>query len=229
MSSWEESVARARQGNRRAIDGRFAVALASFEQFDSYGKGIARVPGVGRRRKATRTMVDFADNVGIAYDTLAQYRAVALWWCEGEPERIGELGVPTYIAWDGLRFAKSHWYIAGELRELLAERTPMNGAMWSREELERLAGAAPGAPRRPPLRQREVVESFDATIGSVRRVGDRLTRTLMTVRNENFDAEQQAAILEHAQRAKAAADFLVSYLEERTPDDFLQPARENRA
>lgn len=207
--TWEQSVQRARKAAGRATAGRFAVAMASFEQVEPFATG---------PKGDERTVLDFAEDVGMSYHTLACYRSVALWWYESDLDLAPEIGLPEHIAWDGLKWAKSHFVTAGDLRRRLSEAQPSNGAIWSRDDLERIYKRAP---YKRVAQSPGTLEAYDRAISLMRRMGDRMTRTLTAVHELDLTDRQREELLAATKRAEAPLTFLVAYLEE-GGDDVLE-------
>jgi hypothetical protein len=67
---WEGSVERARLASLKTFEGRLEIARASFEQIPANGKGATH----------GHTLADFAEEAGIEYGTLRNYRSFAAWW-----------------------------------------------------------------------------------------------------------------------------------------------------
>jgi hypothetical protein len=74
--TWEASVEKARLASLKTFEGRLEIARASFEQIPPKGKGVPR----------GHTLADFADEAGLEYQQLADYRSFAGWWGDFRPQ-----------------------------------------------------------------------------------------------------------------------------------------------
>jgi hypothetical protein len=196
--TWEQSVKKAREGNWRAIEGRFAAAMASFEQIPPETMGPTK-PGA-------RSVLDFATDVGMEYSTIAFYRSVVYWWYESDLELADEIGVPRDFTWGALRWGKASLLLAAVIRQDTANATPANGKTWTAEDLAILY-------RHEPRRRAIDDGPFDNTMKTVRSARDRLTRALTTVDRLSLSAGQRRRLLAEAEQLRAPLDFLTSYLE----------------
>lgn len=107
MATWSQSVKKARTALLKTFEGRMAVAAASFEQIPPNGKG------------ATRTLADFAEDVGIEYQTLANYRAVYFWL--NDLTQVGKISSWSLAA---EAMASKRWRDGATFASFLAETTP---------------------------------------------------------------------------------------------------------
>ncbi len=226
---WNESVRKAREGNRKALDGRFAVALASFELFAPFGVGYV-LDGKGGPA-LSKTIHDWAEEVGIPQPTINTYRGVVSWWFEGEPLALAEeIGIPTNVGWEALKEARRYWPMADKFRNAIAaSEGPSNGHSFSVDDIERLARIKTLS-RTNQRQSRQDKEAFDTAIKTVDRTGDRMRRALTEVYDSDLTEEQRDRIRQAALRAKAPLDFLLSYVDgDGTVDDqiaaFLGRAR----
>lgn len=204
--TWNQSVSRARAGNLRAIEGRFAAALASFEQFDPMGGGGYRRGGSGQGAlEADRTLLDFADEVGMPYATLAKYRSVVYWWFDSDLTLVDEIGPPQSVAWQALLWAKASSVLAADVRELVAG-SATNGRIWTVDDVEKALRSRAPRPSANP---------YDPVRG-IRTARTRLTQTLLAItRGGTLDDEDKRIVRMEAESARAAAEFLLSALDGR--------------
>lgn len=206
--TWEASVEVAQTVNRQALEGRFTLALVSFDQFEPFGRGYILEGG-----KAKRTLTDWCDEVGVSYYTLNAYRQIVSWWFESDPIGLrDEIGVPTHIAWEALKLARKHWAMVVDFRAVLEAVEPNNGKVFSLDDVEILARRRPPV-RRKTARPRADSELFEVAMVSVDRVGARITRLLGELRDAELSDEQRAQLREAVDRARAPLDFLASYID----------------
>lgn len=215
--SWNQSVAKARTGTKQAMQGRFQAAMASFEQFDRNSKGVTR-----EAQQQGRGLRSFAEEAGLTYGALTHYRSVALWWYDGDLSSADEVAIPEQFNFNALRWVKSLYPGGSELRADLRGKSPLPGrAMWGFADLEAALGVSqhPEAAEEPPVEPQEV---FHGSLNNLRFAGERITRTLAAVYELDLDAEQRAAALEAAHKAKAPFDYLIAYLENGSRDGALE-------
>lgn len=213
--TWNDSVSKARAGNLRAIEGRFAAALASFEQIHPDGSVRAQTETErvameearrDHRKFATRTLLDFAEEVGMPYATLAKYRSVTYWWYESDLGLVDEIGPPESIAWQALLWAKHSAILSADVRKLMRKRAPTNGHIWTVDDVERALRSKTPRPSANP---------YDPVRG-IRTARTRLTQTLLAItRGGRLNDEDKRIVRMEAESARAAADFLLSALDGR--------------
>jgi hypothetical protein len=187
--TWKQSVARARKGVGKTIEGPFEIALASFEQIPPRGQGRSTDDHGDLLRQ-------FAADVGIEESTLQGYRAIVTWWGK-------EKSPPGDLSWSALKEAQSEYDTSGAFRKWLrGQGKPANGHRWTIDELRSKwgkartrspkAAAAVEALRDPEL-AREVVEELDegerldlasAALEPMKREGEQAKADRRAVRKE---------------------------------------------
>lgn len=165
--SWESSVARARQGNLQAVTGRMAIAKASFEQIGMFGEGTSNNGG--------RTLLTFADEAGIEYNSLGYYRSVTFWWYEADPVSLfDKMPAPDNLSWSAMIAGKRYFPVASDFKELLKTNAPFNGKTWTKPDILRLKYG-----RENPIEEesQKIRSPFESAMFSVPRMANRV-RTL---------------------------------------------------
>lgn len=234
-AAWDRTVDVARAANRRAIEGRFELTLASFEAFGRHGKGVTMLytprdidgadlrngeaTGTGQWqgvRKATRTLSDWCDAVGVNYHTLNGYRQLVSWWYEADPTGLrDELGIPTHIAWEALRTARGFWMLAADFRTDLAEAgEPGNGKLWSLDEIEYLARVKRDDEivRRRRRRSPTDQQRYENALKEIQRTIARATQVSVYLAENEIDEEQRETLLRHTREAQETYNGLVREL-----------------
>jgi hypothetical protein len=232
-ATWERTVAAGRDANRQALEGRFLLTLASYEAFPPHGKGMIFThvhtdrtttragleiidDTLGRPRKARLSLIDWCEEVGVNYHTLNSYRQLVSWWYESDPVGLrGEIGIPEHIEWHALKFARQHWLLAADFRQVLADSEgPANGRVFTTVQVEYLArmDEAEEKIRRKRQRSRTSEERFDSAVSEVRKTMKGLARVHTTLQDGVLDDEQRAILLEHAREAQEVVNGLVREL-----------------
>jgi hypothetical protein len=197
--AWESSVERARVANLQAIAGRLAVATASFEQIGMFGEGTSNSGG--------RTLLSFAEEVGVEYEVLTKYRAVTYWWYESDPVAlINKIPAPVNMSWSAMLAGKRYFPVANDFRELLSHHEPSNGRVFTKPDILRIrfgrenpVEESTAPPRRSP---------YEMAMFSLPRMGSRIRTLRHDLATMDLTGEERDALDEAVERAMEEMDNL---------------------